>query len=423
MNYYIWTMGCQMNKAESSDIGNYLESLDMQRVNKAGDADIAVLNTCVVRQNAEDKVTGMLGYLKGIKAEHPGMKIAVTGCFVTGDMPVLKRAYPHVDLFFQPGETGQFQDWILHEYTCQKILQDKGRSVQVSAYIPIIQGCNNFCSYCIVPYRRGRERSRRPEVIMEQAGKLAAEGAREITLVGQNVNAYGKDLEDKSSLARLLVSLHGISGIKRIRFLTNHPKDMSSELIDAIASLHKVCHHACLPLQSGDDGILKAMNRHYTRADYKGLVGKIRSAINDMALSTDIIVGFPGETDEQFRNTYRAIEEIQFVAVHVAAYSTRSGTSASRIYEDNIGRDVKIQRLHAIEDLQRDILTASNNRLVNTDAEILVEGQKGGKWYGRTYSDKLVFFPDPGDFMGKIVNVRVKTATPWALQGNIGAEL
>ena len=419
MNYYIWTMGCQMNKAESSGIGNYLESLDMQRVNKAADADIAVLNTCVVRQNAEDKVTGMLGYLKGIKAEHPSMKIAVTGCFVTEDLPLLNRAYPHINLFFQPGEIVQFKDWVLHEYTRHELVTEKNGPSTVTAYIPIIQGCNNYCSYCIVPYRRGRERSRKPQEILRQSETLVTRGARELTLVGQNVNAFGKDLEDKYSLAQLLHLLHNITDLKRIRFLTNHPKDMSVELIGAIAELPKVCHHACLPLQAGDDSVLKAMNRHYTVADYRALVERIRSAIPDMALSTDIIVGFPGESEEQFQNTYRTLAEIGFVAIHVAAYSTRSGTSASREYEDNVDHEVKMQRLHAIENLQRDTLAAANSKLVGTDVEILVEGQKGRKWYGRSYSDKLVFFSSPDDYLGKLVKVSIANATPWALQGDI----
>lgn len=411
-------MGCQMNKAESSDIGNFLESIDMQRVNTAAEADIAILNTCVVRQNAEDKVTGMLGYLKGIRADHPEMKIVVTGCFVTDDLPAIKRTYPHVNLFFQPGDIGQFQEWAMREYA-QQTRRERKTVSPVSVYIPIIQGCNNFCSYCIVPYRRGREKSRRPEEILAQAEKLVSNGAREVTLVGQNVNTYGRDLEKKSSLADLLVRLHQTNGIERIRFLTNHPKDMSDELIETVAALPKVCHHACLPLQAGDDVILKAMNRHYTAADYRKLVDRIRYRINDMALSTDIIVGFPGETDEQFRNTYRAIEEIQFTAVHVAAYSPRTGTAASRDYVDDVEHEVKLQRLHAIEDLQRDILTASNCKLIDTNAEILVEGQKNGKWFGRTYSDKLVFFADNGNYMGQLVNVKVKTATAWALQGEL----
>ena len=411
-----------MNKAESAEIGDFLDSLGMQRVTAVMEADIVVLNTCVVRQNAEDKVLGMLGYLKGIKPGHNGMRIALTGCFVTADLPGLRRAYPHVDLFFQPGEINQFQEWMLHEYISVERRQDSKMAFPVNAYISITQGCNNFCSYCIVPYRRGKERSYSPEKIVARAQELAAGGTREITLVGQNVNAYGKDLGDKTNLGQLLRIIHEIDDIKRIRFLTNHPKDMDTDLIKAISELPKVCHHLCLPLQAGDDLILRAMNRHYTVNDYKDLVRHIRSAVPDIALSTDIIVGFPGESEEQFLNTYRAIKEIQFTAVHVAAYSPRAGTLASRIYKDDVLADEKLWRLHAIEDLQRNILAEENESLVNTDVEVLVEGQKGGKWYGRTYSDKLVFFPGSGDLKGQTVNVRLTAASPWALRGNVSPD-
>jgi len=422
MKYYIWTIGCQMNKAESAEIGDFLDSLGMQRVIAAKEADIAVLNTCVVRQNAEDRVAGMLGYLKGIKPGHNRMRIVVTGCFVTAEIPDLRRAYPQVDLFFQPGEIRQFQEWVLHEDISTERHQIAKNDFPVSAYIPIIQGCNNFCSYCIVPYRRGKERSYNSEKIVARARELVAGGTKEITLVGQNVNAYGKDLDNQENLGQLLQLIHDIDGIERIRFLTNHPKDMSNDLIQAIADLPKVCHHICLPLQAGDDLILKAMNRNYTVDDYKNLISQIRSAIPDMALSTDIIVGFPGESEDQFLNTYRAIEEIRFTAVHVAAYSPRTGTLASRIYKDDVPASDKLRRLHAIEDLQRNILAEENNGLVNTDVEVLVEGQKDGKWYGRAYSDKLVFFPGSGDLMGQTIHVRLTSASPWALQGIISPE-
>jgi tRNA-2-methylthio-N6-dimethylallyladenosine synthase len=270
MKYYSWTIGCQMNRAETSEICAYLQSLGMERVNTARQADIVVLNTCVVRQNAEDKVVGMLGYLKGIKREHPGMSIALTGCFVDSDIAGLSKLFPHVNCFFKPGESGRFEDWV-----CKELIDSKGPDAQamahsrsaVSSYIPIIQGCNNYCSYCIVPYRRGRERSRPVEDILNTAEKLVSDGAREIVLLGQNVNTYGKDLDPKTDLAMLLRKLNDINGLFRIRFLTNHPKDMSPDLVEAMLSLDKVCHHVCLPLQAGDDQILKAMNRHYTLDD------------------------------------------------------------------------------------------------------------------------------------------------------------
>lgn len=419
MNYYIWTMGCQMNKAESSDIAEHLDSLSMQPVKQAREADLAVLNTCVVRQNAEDKVTGMLGYLKGLKAENPSLRIAVTGCFVTSDMEDMNKRYPHVDHFFLPGELEDFKGWIYQVYKKSEARAGYCSRSGVNAYLPIIQGCNNFCTYCIVPYRRGRERSRKPAEILEQASRLLDNGAREITLVGQNVNTYGKDLPEKSSLAELLHELEKIDGLKRIRFLTNHPKDMGHDLIQAIAVLPKVCHHACLPLQAGDNVILNAMNRHYTLEDYRSLVGRIRSAVPDMALSTDIIVGFPGETEQQYRNTFNAIRDIRFDAVHVAAYSTRSGTSASRDLQDDVESEVKLRRLHEIENLEKEILTGINTALIGKEVEVLVEGRKGGKWYGRTGSDKLVFFEDQQGQTGQLVRVRVTSATAWSLQGEL----
>ncbi|MCX6007012.1 MAG: MiaB/RimO family radical SAM methylthiotransferase, partial [Chloroflexi bacterium] len=316
-----------MNRAESSEIGNYLQSLGLEQVRTAREADMVILNTCVVRQNAEDKVIGMLGYLKGIKREKPDMRIALTGCFVDSDISQLNKQFPHINCFFKPGDRINFEDWL-----CSEAIDSSIRNLDVtihptasvSAYIPIIQGCNNYCSYCIVPYRRGPERSRPPSEILNQAAELVTNGAREIVLLGQNVNAYGKDLDPITDLAALLYQLNELRGLIRIRFLTNHPKDMNHDLIEAMLSLNKVCHHICLPLQAGDDQILKSMNRHYTLDDYRSLVNRIRDTIPDIALSTDIIVGFPGESEAQYFNTYKAITDIHFDVVHVAAYSPRT---------------------------------------------------------------------------------------------------
>ena len=415
-----------MNRAETSDICGYLDSLQMERVRTAREADIVILNTCVVRQNAEDKVTGMLGYLKGIKHEQPGLRIALTGCFVEPDTRQLSRQFPHVNCFFKPGESSVFEHWLLKEVV------DKDRQVSqlaqkstvpVSAYIPIIQGCNNFCSYCIVPYRRGRERSRPVSEIMQKANELVENGARELVLLGQNVNAYGKDLGPGTDLAGLLYELNEIKGLRRIRFLTNHPKDMSADLIEAILSLKKVCHHVCIPLQAGDNKVLRAMNRLYTQEDYRSLIGMIRSSIPDMAFSTDIIVGFPGETEEEYLQTHRVIKDIRFDVVHVAFYSPRAGTAASQGLTDDVPYDVKLRRLHEIEDLQQAILTEINLRHLDQDVEILVEGRKGAKWFGRTASDKLVFFEDSRDRSGQLVLIHVTSASPWALQGVLSSLL
>jgi tRNA-2-methylthio-N6-dimethylallyladenosine synthase len=420
MKYYIWTIGCQMNRAESLEMANLLNQSGHERVKTARQADIAVLNTCVVRQNAENKVSGMLGYMKGIKALNQGLRIVVTGCFVESETAALKRAFPYVDYFFQPGSSGQFEDWLTGQFLAGhtdslSIPSRAGNSVVT--YIPVIQGCNNYCSYCIVPYRRGREKSRPRAEILKEAADAVTQGTREIILLGQNVNAYGHDLDQDTDLCGLLRQLHDLPDLLRIRFLTNHPKDMSESLIMAMASLPKICHHVCLPLQAGDDGILKAMNRHYTFDRYRALIHEMREKVPDIAISTDLIVGFPGETHEQFLNSVCAIQELRFDVVHTAAYSPRSGTKAAAEFADDVPDDIKKQRLHQVEALQETTATEINTGLLGTTMEVLVEGEKDSKWYGRTYSDKLVFFTGQQDLLGKLVKVEIVSASPWALRG------
>jgi len=417
--YYIWTIGCQMNKAESQQVADHLELCGYQATDMLHKANLVVLNTCVVRQSAEGKVLGMLGYLKGMKRQKSDLSILVTGCFVDSDIKQLEKSFPHVDLFFKPSDYIGLLNWAEK----QAIVVPEGivclhprQSTKVSAFIPIIQGCNNFCSYCIVPYRRGRERSRPiDEVVCEVTG-LAGRGAKEVTLLGQNVNSYGHDLAAPSNLSDLLTALNDIFGLARIRFLTNHPKDMSQQLIQTIASLDKVCKHINLPLQAGNDDVLKAMRRGYTAEQYRQLVNNIRKYIPDVALSTDIIVGFPDESDEQFEQTLAMLEEILFDTVHVATYSPRSSTAAAREYEDNIPPGIKKERLYKVEEMQTKIAAAINSRLVGKTVEVLVEGKKGDKWYGRTRSNKLVFFESGDDCLGRLVYVTIIKTSPWALQ-------
>ena len=411
-----------MNRAESAGLSSRLQSLGFEMVRNAREADIAILNTCVVRQSAEDKVKGTLGFVMGIKSGRPHMRIAVTGCFVGQDVQGLKRDFPFVDHFFGPGRLLDFEDWLcshLLERDCTATAGVIPQASPVSAYVPIIQGCNNFCSYCIVPYRRGRERSRPAQEILDEAAVLVNRGAREIVLLGQNVNAYGHDLAAGPDLSALLHMLSGINGLHRIRFLTNHPKDMSEALMQSMAELPKVCRHVCLPLQAGDDMVLKDMNRGYTRDGYMSLVRRVREAVPGMAISTDLIVGFPGETEQQFMNSYDAIKTLRFDTVHAAAYSPRTGTAACSRFVDDVPHEVKLQRLHAIEGLQAGIQSEINGELVGTTAGVLVEGSKGGKWYGRSSSDRLVFFKDAQDRRGELVEVQIKTASPWALQGDL----
>lgn len=420
--YYIWTIGCQMNKAESQRVADYLELLGYKATLSLRSADLVVLNTCVVRQSAEDKVLGTLGYVKGIKNYNPDLFVLVTGCFVDSNIQQLKKNFPHVDLFFKPGDYVKLVKWADRlGVVPPKTGLPLTKNATICAFVPIIQGCDNFCSYCIVPYRRGREKSRPVKEIVCEVDRLVSCGTKEITLLGQNVNSYGHDLPRKPDLSDLLTEVNSVDGLVRIRFLTNHPKDMSQKLIKAIASLGKVCEHVSLPLQSGDDDILKAMNRGYTVEQYRQLIHTLRSDIPEIAISTDVIVGFPGESDEQFDHTLAVLEKIRFDTVHVAAYSPRLGTIASREYRDNVPSEIKKERLNKVEALQAGIAGEINSGFQGTTVEILVDGKKREKWYGRTRGDKLAFFENSDDYLGQMVYVTITKTSPWALQGTIAA--
>jgi tRNA-2-methylthio-N6-dimethylallyladenosine synthase len=408
--YHIWTIGCQMNKAESERLGSLFERQGYQATASAEEADIIVLNSCVVRQSAESRVANKLNALKALKRARPEVTLAVTGCWVNSNMEKLKEKTPHVDHFFKPGD---WPPWLEREEWGQVLPQKP----LTSTYVPIIQGCNNFCSYCIVPYRRGRERSRPLAEIVCEVGELAGRGTKEVILLGQNVDSYGHDLDGKPDLADLLSELNNINGLARIRFLTNHPKDMSTKLIDKISVLDKVCEQISLPVQSGSDDILNAMRRGYNIKHYCRLVNEIRSKIPGVALSTDVIVGFPSESGEQFQLTYDLLSEMRFDTVHIASYSPRPGTTAASELEDNVPTNEKKRRLDEIEKLQEGIATEINARLLGETVEVLVEGKKGGKWQGRTRTDKLVFLTDNGDYSGQLVPVKIEHTSPWSLQG------
>jgi tRNA-2-methylthio-N6-dimethylallyladenosine synthase len=418
--YLIWTIGCQMNKAESQRIAGYLDAAGHQAVRSFREADLVVLNTCVVRQSAEDKVLGTLGLLKGLKKERQNLSILVTGCFVNSDIEGLRKQFPQVDFFFRPGAYSELLDWAQREdITSGQQGTNLGVDSLPCALLPIIQGCDNFCSYCIVPYRRGRERSRPLEEIVSEVQHLVKGGAKEVTLLGQNVDSYGHDLPERPDLADLLARLNSVNGLARIRFLTNHPKDVGPKLIEAVASLDKVCEHLELPVQAGDNDILRAMRRGYTVEQYRDLVYAIRRRIPQISLSTDVIVGFPGETEEQFENTLSLLEEMRFDVVHVAAYCPRPGTIAWREYEDDVTREVKRERFSKVEQLQAAIAGERNARSRGKTVEVLVEGKKKGKWFGRTRGDKLVFFEDDIERLGQIVAVEIGKTSSWALQGSI----
>lgn len=407
-----------MNKAESRRIAGYLESAGCRTARSFSDADVIVLNTCVVRQSAENRVVGTLGLLKGLKAERPDVRLVLTGCFVDSDHEAIIRRFPQVDLAFGPGDYAALEDWGRDRGILASDQTGTTRDHAPCAYIPIVQGCNNHCSYCIVPYRRGREVSRPLAEILCEAGELVRHGVREITLLGQNVDSYGHDLPGRPDLADLLAELNGIGGLFRIRFLTSYPALITSKLIDTVASADRVCEHLQLPVQAGDNDLLSAMGRGYTVEQYRTLVDTIRNRIPGVSLGTDVIVGFPGETEERFGRTFSLLEETRFDVVHIAAYSPRPGTPAARAFDDDVPGEAKKRRLADIESLQAGIAGGINAQLQGHMVEVLVEGRKKGRWYGRTRSDKLVFFDDAGDWLGRLVPVHIEETSPWSLRGH-----
>jgi tRNA-2-methylthio-N6-dimethylallyladenosine synthase len=410
--YYIWTIGCQMNKSESERLGSALEFQGYLLTEKVEKAELVIINSCVVRESAENRVINKLHAIKSLKHHNPNLRIAVTGCLVDENTERLKTVYPFVDYFFKAGD---FPSWV-GQIDPENILP---KNPKVACYIPIMQGCNNFCTYCIVPYRRGREKSRALQDIVSEVKYLVSKGVKEVTLLGQNVNSYGRDLSGQPDLADLLVEINSLDGLERIRFLTNHPKDMQDKLIQTMTELKKVCEQINIPVQSGDDDILKAMNRGYRVDQYRKTIQDIRRSIPNISLSTDVIAGFPGETESQFEHTLDLLNEIHFDMVHVAAYSPRSGTPAARLLKDDIPASIKKKRVEAVEKLQTRIAGEINAQLVGAKVEILVEGFEKGKWFGRTRGDKLVFFVSEQDFQSQILNIKILHSSPWSLSGSI----
>ena len=422
MKYYLWTIGCQMNMADSRRAAEELEKLGFRKARQPEAADLVVLNTCVVRQSAEDKVLGRLTSLAGLKRRRPDMTLALMGCFVH-EIPSLQHHYPWVDAFILPSDVQALVDLARQKAdgrTPESRQPDPGR-VPVSVGVPISFGCDHLCTYCIVRLRRGRESSRPVDEIVAKVRDLAARGVSEVTLLGQNVDSYGHDLDDGGlgrppDLADLLEAVHAVSGLARIRFLTSHPADMAQRLIETAARLPLVCEHMELPVQAGDDAVLRRMGRGYTVAEYRDLVARIRAAMPGVGLATDVIVGFPSETAGQFEATYRLLEEIRFDMVHVAAYSPRPGTPSARLADDVPARE-KDRRRKAVDDLQERIVAEINAGLVGQTVEVLVEERHRGKWRGRTRTNKLVFF-DVGqqDRAGQLVPVRITQAGAWSMQ-------
>ena len=422
--YYIWTVGCQMNKADSERLESALGQMGLEPRTSPKEADVIVLNSCVVRQSAEDRVVGMMTSLKPLKQRRQDKVLALMGCKVGPKTDQLEKRFPYVDVFMQPQQYQPLIDLLGErmDIDTEGCVGPLVARPDVATYIPIIHGCDKFCTFCIIPYRRGREVSRPVAEIVREAEMLVKRGVKEVTLLGQNVDSYGHDLSDDHDLGDLLTAVNDVSGLERVRFLTSHPNDMSDHIIDSVAELDKVCEHINLPFQAGDDRVLEDMRRGYTNDDYRRLIDKIRERIPNVSLSTDVIVGFCGETDAQFEETLALIEDVKFDKVHAASYSNRPGTIAERRLVDDVPQDEKKLRLKAIEILQERIATEINSELMGRDFDVLVEGRKRGKWFGRNRNDKLVFINDEladAELAGTMVNVKIEKTAPWSLQGTI----
>jgi tRNA-2-methylthio-N6-dimethylallyladenosine synthase len=430
-----------MNFADSRQVADELEKIGFHETGRPQDADLILLNTCVVRQSAEDKVVGRLTSLQGLKRRRPELYLALMGCFVH-EIPALQHRYPWVDAFVKPSDVATVVD--LARRLAANNLQRPTSGIQsptpnlqppVSAGVPISQGCDHLCTYCIVRLRRGPEASRPVEEIVAEAGDLARRGVKEVTLLGQNVDSYGHDLaaldrcagpsrragrsQWRPDLADLLTAVHEVEGLERIRFLTSHPADMTERLIETAARLRKVCEHMEVPVQSGDDAVLRRMGRGYSVHQYRDLVARLRTSMPGLGLVTDVIVGFPGETVVQFEATYRLLEELRFDMVHVAAYSPRLGTAAERLADD-VPTGEKERRRRAVDQLQERIVGEINARLLGQRVEVLVEGRHKGKWRGRTRTNKLVFFDvNEADWTGRLARVRITRTGPWSMQGDV----
>ena len=413
-----------MNEADSAKIAATLLEAGYSQTAAEDDADIVILNSCVVRQAAEDKVAGKLNSLIRLKRQRPEMAVVLTGCMVTNQQERLRERFPHVDLFFNPSDFAELEKVApeVSELTddlaqLPHYYRDPATPVSaVSAFVPIIYGCNFLCSYCIVPYRRGKERSRPVLDISAEVERLVASGVREVTLLGQTVNAYGHDLPDQPGLAGLLRAVNAVSGLDRLRFLTSHPKYMSDEIIEAMAELPTVCEHMNLPVQAGDDETLRRMRRTYTRDYWTDRIERTRQRMPDATVATDIIVGFPGESEAQFQQTYDLLEQTRCEKVHLAMYSPRPGTLSAR-WDDDIPHEEKRRRHQTLERLQERIQTEINAQKRDRTYEVLVEGRSKGRWTGRSRGNTLIHFDDERELTGKLIDVRVTETTPWFLLG------
>ncbi|HEX3012562.1 MAG TPA: tRNA (N6-isopentenyl adenosine(37)-C2)-methylthiotransferase MiaB [Syntrophomonadaceae bacterium] len=435
--YLIITYGCQMNVRDSETMAGLVEAMGYKSAADISEADLVIFNTCSVRHSAENKVYGKLGEVNAVKKKHPDMLIAFGGCMA--QMPEVKqRLYKiGVDIIFGTHNIHELPALIQQakqsRHRVEHIWENAGEVIDplpalrhpgLSAFVNVMYGCNNFCSYCIVPYTRGRERSRTPSNIREELEELARNGYKEVTLLGQNVNSYGQGLDQKIDFADILVMASKIDGLERIRFTTSHPKDMSDKLIDTIAANDKLCEHIHVPLQAGSNKILKRMNRGYTREHYLELTCKMRDRIPGVAITSDLIVGFPGETEEDFQDTLDMVRKVKFDAAFTFLYSIRSGTRAAT-FEDQVSTEVKKGRLLELNRIQYGIALDLNRKLEGSIQEIMVEGPSKtnpAKLTGRTRTNRIVIFSGQNDLIGQLINVKITKGKTFTLFGELQQE-
>ena len=409
-----------MNVSDSERLASGLKSLGLEKSNNE-ESDLVVINTCVVRQTAEDTTTGFLGKLKKIKQDKPKMMIVVMGCMVGPKTNELERRFPHVDIWAAPQKFQKILDpvsEILTKDDADGCLPDLlPLEPKIASFVPIIHGCNKFCSFCIIPYRRGREISKTINEIRDEILTLTRRGVKEVTLLGQNVDSYGHDLKPNKDLADLLYEINSIDELVRLRFLTSHPNDMSTKIIKAIRDLPKVCETINLPFQAGDNEVLERMRRGYTREEYIDKVAEIRETIPNVSMTTDLILGFPGETREQFMKSLEMIELIKFDKVHASIYSDRPGTIASRKMGDDVSRDEKKWRMAQIVEAQKKISHELNLKYIDTYQNVLIENFADNTFSGRSRLDKLVYLNGKDIEIGDFVEVRIKETRTWSLTG------
>ena len=432
-----------MNVADSQRVASALESLGYSMTLKPAEADVLVLNTCVVRQSAEDKAVGRLSSLKPLKDNNPDLVINLMGCLVgVKGSQQLARRFPFVDVFSPPSDPGPLVAHLTQVETREGekrqtdqrfalmdgelILPAYEKQMLVSAFVPVVLGCSHACTFCIIPYKRGVERSRPEAEILAEVRSLVNQGVKEITLLGQIVDRYGKDVPGGPDLGGLLQKVHDIPDLERIRFLTSHPNWMTDTLLETVSSLPKVMPHIEVPVQAGDDQVLEDMRRGYTADQYRQLVEKIRQHLDGgfpgVSIATDIIVGFPGESRAQFQRTYDLLDELEMDVAHLARYSTRAGTVADRRLEDDVSDEEKWERFRILEELQENIAAKINGDYLGRTVEVLFEEKVRGRWKGRTTTNKLVFVESDQSLRGKILPVMITWTGPWSMQGRFVSE-